>query len=101
MLEPRYDTYFGDRVQFLGGTEDFDLWYNAEYQNLQVVGANGHSMWAAYDIENGAIAGTGIDDTNDAADPALRERVADKKGEIETYLQCFAPWVLGGGLTDV
>jgi hypothetical protein len=44
---------------------------------------------------------SGIDDTNDAADPALRERVADKKGEIETYLRCFAPWVLGGGLTDV
>jgi hypothetical protein len=35
---------------------------------------------------------------NNAADPALRERVADKKGEIEAYLRCFAPWVLGGGL---
>lgn len=123
MLEPRRFRDWADKrpsMRFLGGTNDFDLWHNLEQAaQLRVVKVAEHTFlgsgsgsgsvadWSLWDtfmlpLDRNTEIGIGLPPTERRLvgcwdDIRLtREQV----NEIEAYLQCFAPWVLGEGLTD-
>jgi len=118
MFEPRVHRGWGimhKHMKYLGGTADFDLWYRDDQSAdspppngdilpyLRVVRVNtnrGDPYWDDFrlplylDVE-----------INSHMEPAAR-RLAGRWNDIqltheqvdviETYLRCFAPWVLGG-----
>lgn len=120
MFEPRsYESWRGrPNLRFIGGVPAFDLWYRDDQE------ANRHGEV----IRNAdvlpylvVVAAAGIvfdefrlplhlnPEINLSMAPEerkLRGRWGDihlsraQVNEIETYLRCFAPWVLGEGLTQ-
>jgi hypothetical protein len=124
MFEPRkYESWLKTRpsMRFLGGIADFDLWHRDDLEArmrgtfmadpdvlpyLRLVDVNIFTTpWDDFrlplrlNIEVGS-----------SMEPAGRRLsgrwgdihlTRDQVNEVETYLTCFAPWVLEGGLTDV
>jgi len=123
MFEPRkYERWLKTRpnMRFLGGISDFDLWHRDDQAvrehipdsdvlpYLRLVPISTFDTYENWDdfrlplhlnIEVGS-----------SMEPAGRRLsgrwgdihlTRDQVNEVETYLTCFAPWVLEGGLTDV
>ena len=124
MFEPRkYESWLKTRpsMRFLGGIADFDLWHRDDLEArmrgtfmadpdvlpyLRLVDVNIFTTpWDDFrlplrlNIEVGS-----------SMEPAGRRLsgrwgdihlTRDQVNNVETYLTCFAPWVLEGGLTDV
>lgn len=97
MIEPRrriewLTRMYGD-CTFLGGTPEFDLWYFHDR-------GGGHSVrlvdntdqWDEWLVEMLPPRGTGY-----FKDITL---TVEQEESVETYLRCFAPWVLGTNLTE-
>lgn len=112
MFEPRtaLDLLSRSDLKFLGGTPQFDLWaYYANNLRLRVHDVYGNiNAWDIFHLplrDNNEV-GLGLPEHRKVrgqwGDVTLtREQV----NEIETYLRCFAPWVLAsrseeGGLTN-
>jgi hypothetical protein len=114
MLEPR-DAPFNlhrKELRFLGGTENFDLWFRA--------GTAGESVKTEYPLRIHRVAGGSTNwdmfklplhmnvEINASMEPASRivgywkdvTLSADDVQIIEAYLQCFAPGVLGEETND-
>ena len=122
MFEPRkYLSWLKTRpnMRFLGGIADFDLWHRDDLEAgergvnipepdvlpyLRLVQVNGNlSDWDDFrlplhlNIEVGS--------SGHPAERRLKGRWGDihltraQVNEVETYLRCFAPWVLGETLT--
>ena len=78
---------------FLGGTPEFDLWYYS-------VDGRGHALrivdstdeWDEWPVDKLPPKGRGY-----FKDITL---TPEEEESIETYLRCFAPWVLGTNLTE-
>lgn len=126
MFEPRkYESWLKSRpnMQFLGGIADFDLWHRDDLEAgergvdipapdvlpyLRLVRISTFHVSEDWD-EFHLPLHLNIE-TNLIREPAER-RIKGRWGDIhltrdqinnvETYLRCFAPWVLEGGLTDV
>lgn len=129
MFEPRkYESWLKTRpnMRFLGGIADFDLWHRddldagergADIPNpdvlpyLRLVDVNRFTTpWDDFRVPlhlNDEVGSIGH-----PAERRLKGRwgdihlTRDQVNEVETYLRCFAPWVLSlaereGGLTDV
>ena len=90
MLEPRWTEPLTG-LRFIGGTADFDIWYQPASKYLVLVSGNRDPEWAAYPFYRGKIEGTGLSDDNGGAGMGLRELIAQKKEEVETYIRLFAP----------
>jgi hypothetical protein len=90
MLEPRFRSP-REGLRFVGGTPDVDIWQNPSSKYVILIGGNTDADWAAYHFYGGRIEGTGRNDENGAADMDLRDLIAEKKEEIETYIRLFAP----------
>jgi len=90
MLEPRFGSPRAG-LRFIGGTPDVDIWQNPSSKFVILIGGNTDEDWAAYSLYRGEIEGTGRNDENGAADQGLRDLIAEKKEEIETYIRLFAP----------
>ena len=124
MFEPRkYERWLESRpnMRFLGGIADFDLWYRddleAKERGVNIPEPDVLSYLRLVRISDAV--GDWDDfrlplhlntETNLSMEPAgrmLRGRwgdihlTRDQVNNVETYLTCFAPWVLEGGLTDV
>lgn len=121
MFEPRdYESWLRTRpnMRFLGGVPAFDLWYrddqeaNRDYEvipnpdvlpYLVVV----HAAGIVFDEFRLPLhLNPEINLSMHPEERKLRGRWGDihlslaQVNEIETYLRCFAPWVLGEGLTQ-
>ena len=124
MFEPRkYESWLKTRpsMRFLGGIADFDLWHRDDLEArmrgtfmadpdvlpyLRLVDVNIFTTpWDDFRLPlrlNDEVGSIGH-----PAERRLRGRwgdihlTRDQVNEVETYLTCFAPWVLEGGLTDV
>lgn len=124
MFEPRqYPSWLRTRpnMRFLGGIADFDLWYRDDlearmrgtfipdpdvlpYLRLVPI-SNAIGDWDDFRLPlhlNEEVGSIGHPDGR-----RLKGRWGDihltreQVNNVETYLTCFAPWVLEGGLTDV
>lgn len=100
MMEPRVQRHLltNDSVTFLGGTPEFDLWYFGDLDandqpkpHLRIVNVDAR-QWDAWYYDKLPPKGTGV--CNDIT------LTPEEEESIETYLRCFAPWVLGKGLTN-
>lgn len=122
MFEPRkYESWLKSRpnMRFLGGIADFDLWHRddqeAEKRGADIAGPDVLPYLRVVDVN---IFTTPWDDfrlplhlnkeVSSIGHPAERRLsgrwgdihlTRDQVNEIETYLRCFAPWVLGEALT--
>jgi hypothetical protein len=119
MLEPRKHSHWAarPRLKFLGGVAEFDLWWRDDqsapgipsgdilpYLRLVTIDMPSVDDWDELRVPLHLN-----EETNSSMEPAMR-RLKGRWGcinltlaqlaEIRTYLQCFAPWVLGGRLTD-
>ena len=114
MFEPRkYESWLKLRpnMRFLGGVPTFDLWYRHDQEArpdvlpyLRLVQVNGNlSDWDDFRLPlhlNSEVGSSGHPNER-----RLKGRWGDihltraQVNEVETYLRCFAPWVLGEGLT--
>jgi hypothetical protein len=123
MFEPRkYERWLESRpnMRFLGGIADFDLWHRddleAKKQGVFIADPDVLPYLRLVRISNA------IGDWDDfrlplhlnievgsSMEPAGRRLsgrwgdihlTRDQVNNVETYLRCFAPWVLEGGLTD-
>lgn len=124
MFEPRrYEGWRRSRpnMRFLGGIADFDLWYRddleAKKRGVNIPEPDVLSYLRLVRISDAV--GDWDDfrlplhlniETNLSMEPAGRRLsgrwgdihlTRDQVNNVETYLTCFAPWVLEGGLTDV
>ena len=124
MFEPRkYESWLRTRpsMRFLGGIADFDLWHRDDvaawergtnipepdvlpYLRLVRI-STAFNEWDDFRLPldlNEEVGSIGH-----PAERRLKGRwgdihlTRDQVNNVETYLQCFAPWVLEGGLTDV
>lgn len=101
MLEPRVNAVWMKThpyIKYLGGVADFDLWYREliSGSRLRVVTMDG--TWDHFRLPLHLN-----EEHNADMEPAAR-RIAgawndihltlEQFNEIETYLQCFAPWTL-------
>ena len=105
MFEPRTAHDLMDRadLKYIGGVERFDLWYRIEATTMRphalrihVVSGN-MNEWDIFTLpvrDNEQAYGKIRGNWGDV--PLIPEE-ADL---IDTYLRCFAPWVLGEGLTN-
>ena len=93
MMKPRWECTVGPKTMFLGGTEDFDLWYNPTTNYLIVLIGNGDEEWGGYPLNKGRIRGTGAKDENINA-PEVMAKIVEKKREVERYIKLFAPSLL-------
>ena len=89
MLEPRWTEPLTG-LRFIGGTADFDIWYQPASKYLVLVSGNRDVEWAAYHFYGGEIEGTGLNDENLSADVAKVESQEDVDAAI-AYLKLFAP----------
>jgi hypothetical protein len=91
-------------LKYIGGVERFDLWYRIEptvmrphLLRIHVVGGN-MDEWDVFTLpvrdNRRGHSGKILSNWGDAP---LTFEEADL---IDTYLQCFAPWVLGSNLTE-
>lgn len=121
MLEPRdYESWLKSRpnMRFLGGVPAFDLWYRDDQEAIER-GVNIRNADVLSYLVVVRAAGIAFDEfrlplhlnpeINLSMAPEERKlqgRWGDihlsraQVNEIETYLRCFAPWVLGEGLTQ-
>lgn len=124
MFEPRrYEGWRRSRpnMRFLGGIADFDLWYRDDLEAkkrgvnipepdvlryLRLVRiSDAVGDWDDFRVPLGRNEEVGS--IGHPAERRLRGRwgdihlTRDQVNTVETYLRCFAPWVLEGGLTDV
>ena len=124
MFEPRkYESWLKTRpnMRFLGGIADFDLWHRDDVAAWER-GVNIPEPYVLPYLRLVRISNA-IGDWDDFRVPLhLNEEVGsighpderrlqgrwgdihltrDQVNNVETYLTCFAPWVLEGGLTDV
>lgn len=124
MFEPRkYERWLESRpnMRFLGGTADFDLWYRDDLEAkkhgtfiadpdvlpyLRLVRiSNAVGDWDDFRLPLHLNAEIGSSQW--PGERRLSGRwgdihlTRDQVNNVETYLRCFAPWVLEGGLTDV
>ena len=99
-MEPRRRTRWLNSAEtgctFLGGTPEFDLWYfknpisQGDDHTLRLV--DNTDEWDEWLMDKLPPKGMGY-----FRDIAL---TPEQEESIETYLRCFAPWVLGEGLTN-
>lgn len=129
MFEPRrYESWRGrPNLRFLGGVPHFDLWYRDDQEanrHREVIVNPDVLSYLRVAVISGRINGMPLRndwdefrlplhlniETNLSMHPEerkLKGRWGEihlsraQVNEIETYLRCFAPWVLEGGLTDV
>lgn len=124
MFEPRrYEGWRKSRpnMRFLGGIADFDLWYRDDLE-AKKRGVNIPEPDVLRYLRLVRISDA-VGDWDDfrvplhlnievgsSMEPAERKLTGrwgdihltrDQVNNVETYLTCFAPWVLEGGLTDV
>lgn len=124
MFEPRrYEGWRRSRpnMRFLGGIADFDLWYRDDLEAkkrgvnipepdvlryLRLVRISD----AVGDWDDFRVPLRLNEEVGSSMHPAERKLAGrwhdihltrDQVNNVETYLTCFAPWVLEGGLTDV
>lgn len=124
MLKPRKhsDWITKPRLKFLGGVAEFDLWWRDDLA-ARMQGVNIPEPDILPYLRVVTISSSAIQDWDEFLIPLhlnremhsnmepamrrLRGRWGDvtltlaQVAEIRTYLQCFAPWVLGEGLADV
>lgn len=102
-MTPRFNGLApGERMQFVGGTEDFDLYVDTSDQlgdgSIFIYLCSGDSItdWGAYiwDSTRGQITGTGTEDENDAASEEFRTTLIRKKKDVEHYIRLFVPWMI-------
>lgn len=125
MFEPRSFVSWRSRpnLWFLGGVPHFDLWYRDDleanrhgevvidpdvlpYLRLVVIseGMRANREWDEFRLPLHLNIETNL--SMHPEERKLQGRWGDihlsraQVNEIETYLQCFAPWVLGEGLTQ-
>lgn len=125
MFEPRsYESWRGrPNLRFIGGVPAFDLWYrddqeaNRDYEvirnadvlpYLRVVviseGMRANREWDEFRLP--LHLNPEVSSSRHPEERKLRGNWGDvhlslaQVNEIETYLRCFAPWVLGEGLTQ-
>ena len=112
MFEPRTALDLMDRrdLKYIGGVERFDLWYRLEPTvmrphplRIHVVGGN-MNEWDVFTlpVRGNREAGQSLAPKHrrilgNWGDVPLIPEEADL---IDTYLRCFAPWVLGSNLTE-
>jgi len=112
VFEPRTALELMDRtdLKYIGGVERFDLWYRTEPTvmrphalRIHVVGGK-LNEWDIFQLpirDNREINQSQAPDQRricgNWGDVLLTHEEADL---IDTYLRCFAPWVLGKGLTN-
>lgn len=113
MMEPRTARDLMDRadLQYIGGVERFDLWYRTvpsemrphHLLRIHVVGGN-MNEWDIFELplrDNREVNESQAPDQRricgNWGDVPLTHEEADL---IDTYLRCFAPWVLGTNLTE-
>ena len=112
MFEPRTARDLMDRadLKYIGGVERFDLWYRTEATTMRphalrvhVVSGN-MNEWDIFTlpVRVNREAGQSLAPKHrrilgNWGDVPLTFEEADL---IDTYLRCFAPWVLGKGLTN-
>lgn len=126
MFEPRtYESWLKTRpnMRFLGGIADFDLWHRddleagecgADIPNpdvlpylrlVRISTFNASEGWDEFRLPLHLNIETNLSKHPDERRLSGRwgdiHLTRDQVNEIETYLRCFAPWVLEGGLTDV
>jgi hypothetical protein len=124
MFEPRkYERWLESRpnMRFLGGIADFDLWHRddleAKKQGVNIPEPDVLPYLRLVRISNAIGDWDDFrvplhlnEETNLSMEPAERKLAGrwhdihltrDQVNNVETYLRCFAPWVLEGGLTDV
>jgi hypothetical protein len=124
MFEPRkYERWLESRpnMRFLGGIADFDFWHRddleAKKQGVFIPDPDVLPYLRLVRISN--FIGDWDDfrlplhrniEVGSSMEPAGRRLsgrwgdihlTRDQVNNVETYLTCFAPWVLEGGLTDV
>lgn len=120
MFEPRkYESWLKTRpnMRFLGGIADFDLWHRDDQAAdipdpdvlpyLRLVRIS--TFNASEDWDDFRLPLHLNDEVGSLGHPAgrkLKGRWGDihltreQVNNVETYLRCFAPWVLGEGLTQ-
>jgi len=124
MFEPRkYESWLKTRpnMRFLGGIADFDLWYRGDLEAgergvnipepdvlpylrlVRISTFNASEDWDDFRVPlhlNEEVGSIGH-----PAERRLKGRwsdihlTRDQVNNVETYLRCFAPWVLGETLT--
>lgn len=113
MFEPRkHESWLRTRtnMRFLGGIADFDLWYRDDPE-AEKRGANiaGPDVLPYLRVVRMSVF-KNYEDWDDFRLPLGERKLKGRWGdiiltheqvnEIETYLRCFAPWVLGDTLTE-
>lgn len=125
MFEPRkYESWRGrPNLRFLGGVPHFDLWYRDDLEAnrhgevvidpdvlpyLRVVEVSllrfSEPNWDEFRLP--LHLNPEVSSSMHPEERRLKGRwgdihlMRDQVNEIETYLRCFAPWVLGEGLTQ-
>jgi hypothetical protein len=96
-MEPRrrieWVTRDDRNLTFLGGTPEFDIWYLNDLGGGDAIRlVDDREDWDEWITEMLPPRGVGY-----FKDITL---TPEQEESIETYLRCFAPWVLGEGLTD-
>lgn len=118
-LEPRKHSDWAarQRLKFLGGTAEFDLWWRDDqsvpgipsgdilpFLRLVAIDTSSLDNWDEFLVPLHLNR-----ETNSSMEPAMRRLkgrwsninlTTEQVAGIRTYLQCFAPWVLEGGLTN-
>ena len=117
MFEPRvfHELLIRKDLRFLGGTPEFDLWAWVGEQELpfalRIHNVRGTpNEWDLFDLplRDNQPHGRNTELLPNQAPKYRRLRgqwddvrlTLIQVNEIETYLRCFAPWVLGRGLTE-
>lgn len=124
MFEPRkYESWLKSRpnMRFLGGIADFDLWHrddlDAGEHGADIPGPDvlPYLRLVRISVEIGdwdefRLPLDRNEEVGSSWHPSERRikgrwgdihLTRDQVNNVETYLRCFAPWVLEGGLTDV
>lgn len=109
MIEPRTARDLTDRgdLKYIGGVERLDLW--------AVLAVNDHGVIEIAPLVRIHVVGGNMTDwdvfnlpllNNNEVNNEIHGRWSDvmltseEVNLVETYLRCFAPWVLGEGLTE-
>lgn len=110
MLKPRSNPDFldGGDLKFIGGTEHYDLWFsngsqlrppNNEYPlRVNNISGRGYRTWDVFKLplRSNPECGSGLPPEYRGVKGYWDDVVLlyDDVDMIETYLQCFAPWVM-------
>jgi len=102
MMEPRVQRHLltNDSVTFLGGTPEFDLWaYKGNFRGqLRINSVSSEYVnWDRFSLPLRTHPPRHTHMYGQWGQLSLTRKQVD---EINTYLRCFAPWVLGSNLTE-